>query len=158
VDCWLDKNGKRIRTGDTLRNEYNEPPNLPVLSNETGQLFLGDMETPFCTRYCFDEFWEIESEEEMSDNKDNALDFNVGDDKSYLVARNNELMRIAEELEYKLEYAIRKREEILKPIRDEYRQKIEGKPVSIQNMILNNASTWRAIKKSLEIANKAGGG
>lgn len=56
---WLDKNGLRIRAGDTLRNEQNDPPELPVLEDENGQLFLGDMETPFCTRYQFDKFWEI---------------------------------------------------------------------------------------------------
>jgi|GEM_PF-6413877 len=56
---WVDKNGKRIRAGDTLRNDFNEPPELPVLEDENGQLFLGDMETPFDCRYGFDEFWEI---------------------------------------------------------------------------------------------------
>ena len=56
---WLDKNEKRIRAGDTLRNEWNEPPELSVLEDDNEQLFLGDMETPFCTKYQFDKFWEI---------------------------------------------------------------------------------------------------
>jgi len=56
---WIDKNEKRIRAGDTLRNDWNDPPELPVLEDENGQLFLGDMDTPFCARYQFHEFWEI---------------------------------------------------------------------------------------------------
>lgn len=56
---WLDKNGEIIRSGDVLRNDSNAPPELPVLEDENGQLFLGDMETPFCTKYQFDKFWEI---------------------------------------------------------------------------------------------------
>lgn len=56
---WIDKNEKRIRAGYILRNEWNDPPELPVLEDDKGQLFLGDMETPFCTKYQFDEFWEI---------------------------------------------------------------------------------------------------
>ena len=56
---WVDKHDKRIRAGDTLRNVFNQPTDLEVLEDENGQLFLGDMETPFEGCYQFDEYWEI---------------------------------------------------------------------------------------------------
>lgn len=56
---WLDKNDNRIRGGDTLRNDCNDPPELLVLEDRNGQFFLGDMETPFCTKYQFEKYWEI---------------------------------------------------------------------------------------------------
>ena len=54
-----DKNGRIIKSGDTIRNCYNDPPELPVLSDADGNLYLGDMETPFDVRYQFHVFWEI---------------------------------------------------------------------------------------------------
>lgn len=56
---WIDKNDCQIMAGHRLRNDTNEPPILDVLSNEKGELFLGDFETPFDDRYAFNEFWEI---------------------------------------------------------------------------------------------------
>ena len=56
---WIDKNGKIIRAGDILRNNYNEPPELEVMADDEGRLFLGDMETPFGKQYGFHKFWEI---------------------------------------------------------------------------------------------------
>ena len=56
---WIDKNDKRIRAGDILRNNFNQPTDLEVIEDKNGQLFLGDMDTPFDTCYQFGEYWEI---------------------------------------------------------------------------------------------------
>ena len=56
---WEDQNGTIIKAGDTLRNDWNDPPELPVLSDADGDLYLGDMETPFDVRYQFHRFWEV---------------------------------------------------------------------------------------------------
>ncbi|MCG7932956.1 MAG: hypothetical protein JAY90_19985 [Candidatus Thiodiazotropha lotti] len=56
---WTDKNGVEIKAGDTIRNNWNDPTELPVLSDRDGYLYLGDMDTPFDVRYQFDTFWEV---------------------------------------------------------------------------------------------------
>ena len=56
---WIDKNGCQIMSGDRVRNDFNDPNILDVLSDEKGDLFLGDMETPFHDKYGFNKFWEI---------------------------------------------------------------------------------------------------
>ena len=56
---WKDNAGRTIKPGDLLRNDWNDPPELPVLSDSEGHLFLGDMETPFDERYQFHRFWTI---------------------------------------------------------------------------------------------------
>jgi len=59
VQQWMDRYGDLINAGDILRNPYNEPMDVPVLKDENGLLYLGDYETPFNAKYCFDEYWEI---------------------------------------------------------------------------------------------------
>ena len=66
---WKDKNGRIITAGDTLKNEWNDPQELPVLSDENGRLYLGDMETPFDERYQFHIFWEIQGNPSSADRQ-----------------------------------------------------------------------------------------
>jgi hypothetical protein len=56
---WKDKTGRIIEAGDIVKNEWNDPHELPVLSNEDGCLCLGDIDTPFDVCYQFDKFWEV---------------------------------------------------------------------------------------------------
>ncbi|HDY87296.1 MAG TPA: hypothetical protein ENH82_04165 [bacterium] len=118
----------------------------------------------------------------MSDNRDNAVPKNIwldretmyatackfipwhpeyilkstaDDDKSDIVKRNNELTRIAEELEYKLE-------KILKPIREVIDILETGTadiepPYRCFPAFELKEMAEKAIKETLEIANKAGG-
>jgi hypothetical protein len=60
---WFDKNGVEIKSGDILRNNWNDPPELPIYEDEDGVLYLGDMDTPFENKYQFDVFWEIVGKE-----------------------------------------------------------------------------------------------
>lgn len=88
-----------------------------------------------------------------------------GDNISDLITRNNDLMRIAEELEHNLESEKRKqvklkqavegceivqaqiREEMLKPIRN----------VMGETPIAEKEDLWVAIKETLDLADKVGG-
>lgn len=58
-EIFKDKKGTEIKAGDTVRNPWNEPADIDVLADSDGNLFLGDYETPFGRKYCFDEFWEV---------------------------------------------------------------------------------------------------
>jgi len=53
-----DKEGKEIKPGDILRNEFNDPPEVDVLGDDKGALYLGDYDSPL-ERYLPDVFWKI---------------------------------------------------------------------------------------------------
>ena len=55
---YYDKNGKEIKSGDTLYNPYDQEQYQMVISDGTDKLFLGDFDSPL-ERYLPETFWEI---------------------------------------------------------------------------------------------------
>lgn len=68
-------------------------------------------------------------------------------DMSHLIKRNNELTRIAEELEYKLEKADRHLKEILQPIRDVLKRYNAGECTTGTDFIVSCEETIRLGEK-----------
>jgi len=56
---WNDANEIAIKAGDILSNPFNQPRELEVLEDSDGNLYLGDMDTPFDDKYQFDCYWTI---------------------------------------------------------------------------------------------------
>lgn len=55
-----DKNGFKIKAGDTLYNPHDLYEFYEVLQDRAGNLYLGDFDSPLDSpRYAVGEFWEV---------------------------------------------------------------------------------------------------